>query len=61
MNTDTESTPSLTPEQLVESCSLYLQIDSDSLLNLAYTVLSQNPLATPDNQDYYACQYIGDR
>ncbi len=54
-------TVSLTPEQLVEGCSLYGQIDYNVLLSLAYTVLDQNPLATPDDLDYYACQSIGDR
>jgi len=51
----------LTPEQLVEASSLYDQIDYNTLLNLAYTVLEQNPYATPDDYDYYCCQAIGDR
>jgi len=54
-------TTSLTPEQLVECSSLVGQIDNDLLLNLAYTLLSENPLATPDDFDYYCCQAIGDR
>jgi len=53
--------PSLTPEQLIAASSLYGQIDDNILLNLAYTVLEQNPLATPDDFDYYCCQAIGDR
>lgn len=51
----------MTPEQLVEASSLNGQIDTNLLLSLAYTVLEQNPLATPDDFDYYCCQAIGDR
>lgn len=51
----------MTPEQLVEASSLYGQIDTERLLSIAYTVLDQNPLATPDDFDYYCCQMIGDR
>ncbi len=51
----------MTPEQLVEASSLNGQIDQNTLLNLAYTLLDQNPLATPDDFDYYCCQAIGDR
>lgn len=54
-------TVSLSPEQLAEGCSLFGQIDYNVLLSFAYTVLDQNPLATPDDLDYYACQAIGDR
>jgi len=53
-------TVSLTPEQLVEGSSLFGQIDYNELLSFAYTVLDQNPLATPDDLDYYACHAIGD-
>ena len=51
----------MTPEQLVEVSSLNGQIDRNTLLNLAYIVLDKNPLATPDDFDYYCCQAIGDR
>lgn len=51
----------LTPEQLVQGSSLCGQIDNDTLLNLAYALLESNPLATPDDFDYYCCQAIGDR
>ena len=51
----------MTPEQLVEVSSLNGQIDHNTLLNLAYTVLDINPLATADDFDYYCCQAIGDR
>ena len=51
----------MTPEQLVEASSLNGQIDHNTLLNLAYTVLDINPLATPNDFDYCCCQAIGDR
>lgn len=51
----------MTPEQLVEASSLNGQIDQDTLLSLAYTLLEMNSLATPDDFDYYCCQAIGDR
>lgn len=51
----------MTPEQLVEYSSLNGQIDLDTLLSLAYALLETNPLATPDDFDYYCCQAIGDR
>lgn len=51
----------MTPEQLVEASSLNGQIDTEKLLSIAYTVLEQNPLTTPDDFDYYCCQLIGDR
>lgn len=55
------SNNNLTPEQLVEASSLRGQIDDDTLLDLAYVVLDQNPMATADEFDYYCCQAIGDR
>lgn len=51
----------MTPELLVEGSSLIGQIDYNTLLDLAYIVLDENPLATPQDLDYYACQVIGDR
>lgn len=51
----------MTPELLVKASSLNGQIDQDTLLSLAYTVLETNPLATPEDFDYYCCQAIGDR
>jgi hypothetical protein len=54
-------TVGLTPEQLVEGSCFNGQIDTNVLLSLAYTVLDQNPLATPDDLDYYVVQAIGDR
>ena len=51
----------MTPEELVEASSLNGQIDRNTLLDLAYIVLDENPLATPDQFDYYCCQAIGDR
>lgn len=51
----------MTPEALVQASSLYGQIDDNTLLTLAYTLLDQNPLATPDDFDYFCCQFIGDR
>ena len=51
----------MTPESLVQASSLYGQIDEQQLLSLAYTLLDQNPQATPDDFDYYCCQAIGDR
>lgn len=54
-------TVSLTPEQLVQQSSLYGQIDEQQLLSLAYTLLDSNPLATPEDFDYFCCQMIGDR
>lgn len=48
----------MTPEQLVEASSLYGQIDQDTLLSLAYALLDMNPLATPEDFDYYCCPAI---
>lgn len=51
----------MTPEELVEASSLNGQIDRNTLLDLAYIVLDENPLAIPDEFDYYCCQAIGNR
>lgn len=51
----------MTPEALAEASSLNGQIDRDLLLSLADTLLDSNPLATPDDFDYFCCQAIGDR
>lgn len=51
----------MTPEDLIEASSLNGQIDRNTMLNLTYIVLDMNPLATPDDFDYYCCQAIGDR
>ena len=61
MSKKKQSQSFMTPEALVQASSLYGQIDDNTLLALAYTLLDQNPLATPDDFDYFCCQSIGDR
>lgn len=51
----------MTPEELVDASSLNGQIDRNQLLSLAISCLDMNPLATPDDFDYFCCQAIGDR
>lgn len=51
----------MTPEQLVEASSQNGQTERNTLINLAYTVLDINPLATLDVFDDSCCQTIWNR
>jgi len=50
----------MTPELLVDSSIYYGMYDYDTMLSLAITLLEFNPLATPEDYDYFLEQSMRD-